>query len=816
MPFDPLIKIGAVDGLFDDDGAPIYHSPFGLNPDDGPAGGVGGGEVGTNNAFYTGQPILLPAAMVEPRFVPEFPGPDLNVIVYDATGFRRTLAQIDRRQLSYQLDKMGGFGQGQIVFKAAAGVQRGDRVDVFCDDHHLYRGYVAERYFTSDLPPSLQATLYGRATQFTVFTIDEQLYFPAPVDASVVARAIWAAGVELILPWLTTDFPPIGVPIVGAFGTPGDSVSDLFTNLANVCGDLTGWGCGRDGDGVDQGYFRRNGDLTQTDYTVDTDSTETGQVTGGDSSADTFNIVEIVGGDLAPYDNKVPNGGFESVVPGGKGVGQLLLNADFEQGLLGPDPWTLFGGASRKLSGDGSGDAQSGVQWIETDDLGEGFYQEFDLPTGLRGTALAADWYVQPEDDDGLAFATIHLAYRDATSGDWTEDDTANDWVGQPKLATYQYVSYLCPANPALSANADKVRISITQNTSTTPGAGIRWDNFTVWGPGLLYQQGWGVTANGTSELGSVDGAYQADRMEGGYCFRLTVTAASDDDDDDVRLMLTGDSQFVPVIGGQPFRLTNYFKAGPDAISGQLMRFVVQYFKADKTSQTGNTAVRIWDGSNDATDWTMSNLPADAPEDAAYALFWLAARSAGDWLIDAISFRDGRAPWGPTLPYQPAGPFRLRIRAAQTYSTDSDDPVEAVASFSEIDPAVGPRTGKLSAEILAAANFTDIQALYQQAYDLARAFFRARSLPSWQVSVPITGQPARPYWPGSSVRLIGALGDEMHPTDPLPPGMAIASVRGTTDSAGVLSRTLDLGTPVPTDESLIMQTAVNVAISGGK
>ena len=342
---------------------------------------------------------------------------------------------------------------------------------------------------------------------------------------------------------------------------------------------------------------------------------------------------------------------------------------------------------------------------------------------------------------------------------------------------------------------------------------------------------------NRTASIDLVDEAYTSDRVEGGYCVRLKADAASNADNNDIHYEMRpatstdSDAAYVfghlvrlcPVKGGQTMRLSSYIKEGPSPTAGQVGRLEIYWYQSDKATLAGHGSdgfslpygyrytLTLDTAVNSAVNWVWPNLVATAPQNAAWALVYWNCRSAGDWLIDGFSFRDSRSPWGPLLSYQPDGSFLATFRAADLFSATSADPVEVAAQASEANPAIGPRRASLSADILNVSSILDINELYYEAESLAYNYFRSAALPKFRISVPIFGQAARPYWPGSSARLIGSVGDAMRPSAPLPPGLPIDSVRGSTDANGVLHRITDLGSPIVTQESLLMQTAVSVA-----
>jgi hypothetical protein len=758
---------------------------------------------GADAAFLPGGPTTL-TPYPEPAFVLSEPGEGLHVLLFDSLGNRKALPQEKRYNPTYTLDRLGGFGQGGLSTAAESFTLPGDRVEMWQDDALHYRGYVAERDTSGGDPSAEEVTLYGRAQVLTKILADKLYRYGVAVDASLIAEQVWTDWIEPLFPWLTVQFETTGVELL-TFDSRGKTVSDVLSGLAQLCGGGAVWGVDYDpADGKDRLYFRpASGD---PDYTIAVPSAGVGKVTGSASTSDLVNVLTVDGGDMGARGNKLKNGGFEAITPGGggTGLGSLLENGDFEQdshqegagpgvgGGINEDPtpgrgytayWALFDGASMKQNGQDVGVSAHSGQWlIQTDTVGEGFRQEFDVPVESRGHKLRVGFYVNRQGSASQE-AEVRMEWR--VAGVWQDAADAGTTDGAYTLVplSNHYERYerpfLCPAL------ADKGRLTATHTVAgggAGVGEGLLWDNLELWDTERWFQENWKTTAYGDEARVIADWAYGADRVHGGYAIRLRPVGAADADGQDGHLEPIEKPSITP---GLPYRFTGWVRTGDSAEgdAGGKQIYQIQWRKTDNTVL--DATVKVTHTALAAFGWTFFNVTGTAPADAAYGIPFVAFRSDGDYIFDALWFGDARARWGPNLPYQPDGPLSARLRAADVFESGAEHDSETL---------YGTREGRESAQ-----DVTDLDT----AVALARAFFRSRAIPVRKATVPLSGDADRLYWPGQVVRLAGEEGPT-HAPSPLP----VARVRGSFDGAGVFSRTLELGREQPTTEALINQIAV--------
>lgn len=752
--------------------------------------------------------------------------PGLQLYITSADGTRRRLARANVETVTTTLERMGGYGQATIVTSlpyhqaGALTVRPGDRVETFYGGKRRYRGYVSALAPSGEEPRKVVITAFGAAALLRKQFCDKVYAFPqGGVDVSAafaqlaqdsLLKATGPGGFRLIQ---SVQSLPIGTT-VQTLDARRKLAGDALDGLVKEAGNLAVWGCDVDAAGLNRLYLRPLAPAAPPTHAVAVPGRAVLEAGGEEQTADLVNQLLVTGG--APtYPNLLHNGGFELPIYQQDGAGNLVVNGDFEgaQDDHTVSNWGLSGGAQsfttfsippkqaapytgkRCLGLEGTG--QSATQTAQAVFVaGHNYVFSARAAKEIDQQVATGRAQLQVTGSGGAVLLTATVALAPSGQG-------------------YDYFSatFLAPAGATglkVTLSCDALDSSQVPSNNGYSG-GLLIDDVQCYDVSVVYQDGWAVDVvdGGAGHVNAVNWVYQDAAFEGGYCVYLDA-AAQDNDGHDLNLQPLAGSRF-SVTPSQTLRYGVWVKSPPASLNPQPPKFFLELNFYDSSGRINRTPPRATFSPGFLAQWTYFELVAYALDGEVSADANLTWRSAGSLLVDAQSVRDVQAaPMAaasggavPAAPFLPAGPLFYVIRASDPYLNGTWRPANGLpqpAAYAGSEAAYGPRC----------APFADPSILrLDDAMAVADATFRTQAAPLFRPTITLADD-ARLYWPGETVRLIGADGPSLQSgsgQDGAQGGEPLAIARVTDSYDGLLKTRLELEKEQP-DVSLTIKKIV--------
>ena len=744
----------------------------------------------------------------------------LQLYITSADGTkRRKLPRAQVESVSTQIERSGGYGQGTVstaIPYQDAGtltVQIGDRVETWFQGKRRYRGYVTAISPTEDEPHKVSITAFGVSLLLRKQFCDRSYAFPAlGVDVSAAFSALaqdfllkaTGPGGERLIQSVQSLFVGTNIQYLDA---RQKLAGDIIDSLIKSAGNLAVWGCDVDSSGSDRLYFRPLSPVLPPTYAIPVPGKNVETATGEMQTADLVNQLFITGG--APiFPQLLHNGGFELPVYQESGAGNLVLNGGFE--VAGDDhhvsQWALNNGAQSFTTF--SFPPKQAAPFTENRCLGlEGAGQNaVQVTTTPLVTGHNYVLSVRAAKEMDQQVATGHALLQVYSGGNGSGSLLASLTVAlTPTGQGYDYFSGTFAA-PAGAASFSLTLACDTNDSSHVPNnngyfGGLILDDIELYDGDVVYQDGWYTHSSDANEafVNAVNWVYRDQAFEGGYAVYLDATGA-DADGHDLKLQPLAGSRY-KVTPSQTLRFGVWLKSPPASPNPNPPKFFLEMNFYDSSGNITRTPPRATFTPGFLAQWTYFELVAFALNGETSGDANLTWRSSGSLLVDAMSVRDDQAPamaagsgqTAPVSPFLTDGPLVFFVAASDAGLNGVWRPANNLASpasYATSEALYGPRCGL----------FSDTSVLQlSDAYAVADSTFTSSAFPLYRPSVTVVND-ARLFFPGETVRLIGADGPALSPV-PLP----IARVEDHYD--GLLKTTLSLAKESP-DVSLAIKRIV--------
>ena len=704
-----------------------------------------------------------------------------QVLLFTKNGVRMTLPSRHVGTASYTVDGAGGFADFTLSLFAEPDelthIVATDRVEIHHGGAMRYRGYVTDLRRSEEEPATLELTGYGRVLSLTQQIITGYYQYPAQVDVSRCFGEI-AAEYTARNPEIVVQIDQVGA-LVETLDTNGKTIREAFDALMEFARATAVYGFDVDDIGRDRLYLRKI--ETTPSHSIVVPGATTGERETAQSIADLVNVVRVVGGD-AKYPQMLPNPSMEVLRKAGDGTGgNLLVNGGFENGGTG---WTFSGGASRKTNGNDAPPAFTGNAVAELDRLNEEISQSHSIsPTPLVagrsylfGFWIRGEYEVPPTNPPNIRAL---LTWWNASGVEIRTDDFVV--VAQDQAWKQEERVYVAP-NGAVGFRV--VLRHIGGSAADQRGAVI--DDIYLQDASQMYVDGWKLVPFGSAKVLAETARTGVAVGKHGRSAAYLKFTASNANGNDIHFVYgraaasNADPQgySVGVVGGRSYRFS-VWQRYETAWVRPLQKLEMRWRKQDGSVLSTSTQEVNPLFNNDFTDWQDIYHTFTAPNDAVSVEPWLTMRGSGEMLLDCISLRDAADPNVDV--FLDAGPLTVTFAANEVFSEAVDPELfGSIAAFGRREKSVSVSGITTIADARAwATSYLRVQALLN---------------PTPQITVLDYVKAVRC---GDLVRMIGDNGAAYSPR-PLP----IARINAEIDEGGILAQTLELLTPVATEEEL--------------